>query len=404
MSVPHSHISSRSRIVFLKEFREIFRDRRTLFSVVVSPLILTPIIFAVMGIFIGKQQDKMKTETYNIGIVNSSALPLINTQTKSFPNVKFTSIQASEAENRVKDKTYRAVLVVPPDANQRLKDGHTIAMDILLDEGNDTAMGVAANLRESFRLLGEKEVEGRLAAKNLPADYAMPFKVRDKPIAASGGKGLFILSMMLPYILTISTFSGAIYAAFDQVAGEKERGTLETLLVSPASRRDLVLGKFGAVMAVCMISGLLTVTGLAITFTVRIKAFEWLSQGGLRLSPSAAGVILLVMLPLSILFAGILLAVSTYARNQKEAQTYLAPLLMVIFLPAMASMMMTSDAGIGAALVPILNTSIIIKQSLNGSYNAVFIGVAVAASIVYAAASLVFVSRMFQKESVLMKA
>ena len=400
MSKSHSH----SRTVFLKEFREIFRDRRTLISVVISPLVLTPIIFAVMGIFIGKQQDKMNAETYKIGIVNSSALSQISTQTQKFPNIKFESVSSSEAENKVKDKTYRAVLVVPPDANQRLTDGHTVAMDILLDEGSDTSMGVAASLREAFRRAGEQIVEQRLEDKKLPADYATPFKVRDKPIAASGGKGLFILSMMLPYILTISTFSGAIYAAFDQVAGEKERGTLETLLVSPASRRDLVVGKFGAVVAVCMISGILTVMGLAITFMTRIKAFEWMSQGGLKLSPGAMGVILLVMLPLSILFAGILLTVSTFARNQKEAQTYLAPLLMVIFLPAMASMMMTSDAGIGAALVPILNTSIIVKQALNGSYNAAFIGVAVATSILYAAASLVFVARMFQKESVLMKA
>jgi len=394
----------RAKTIFLKEFREIFRDKRTVFSVIVSPLVLTPVIFAIMGIFINQQVDKMKTETYKVGIVNSASAPMITKLTEAIPNMKFTPVAASDAENKVKDKTYRAVLSLPKDADALLQSGNTISMVVLLDEGNDTSQGVVSGLREVFRVIGTKITEARLREKNLPLDYATPFEITDKPIAASGGRGLFILSMMLPYILAISILTGAIYAAFDQVAGEKERGTLETLLVSPASRLDLVLGKFAAVAAVCLISGILAVAGLAITFLSRLKVFDWMAQGGLTLSMGAVGVILLVMLPLSILFAGLLLAISTFARNQKEAQTYLAPLLVVIMLPAMASMMMTSDAAIGAALVPVLNTSIIIKQALNGSYNAAFIGVAFVASIVYAGAALAFVANAFQKESVLMKA
>jgi sodium transport system permease protein len=404
LSTPSAKHTPRSLVVFRKEFREIFRDRRTVFSVVISPLILTPLIFAVMGLFMNKQMAKMKAEVHKVGIVNTESAPQMTQLVQAFPNLKFTPVAETEAENKVKDKTFSAVLVLPKDADAQFSTGHSVKMNVLIDEGSDKSQGVAAGLREAFRLTGNEAVKGRMREKNLPEEYAEPFKLETKPIAASGGRGLFILSMMLPYILSISILSGAIYAAFDQVAGEKERGTLETLLVSPASRRDIVAGKFSAVVAVCMLSGILTVAGLAITFMSRAKAFAWLSQGGMNLSPSAIGVILLVMLPLSILFAGLLLAISTFARNQKEAQTYLAPLFMIIMLPAMASMIMTSDTGIGAAFVPVLNTSIIVKQALNGNYNAPFILTAIATSALYATAALFFVAGLFRKESVLMKA
>jgi sodium transport system permease protein len=206
-------------------------------------------------------------------------------------------------------------------------------------------------------------------------------------------------------MLILAAFSGGIYAAFDQVAGEKERGTLETLLVSPASRRDIVLGKFGAVVGVCLVSSLLSIAGLVIPFVSGLKAFDWLARGEVQLSATAALVVLLVLLPLSVLFAGILLAVSTFARNQKEAQTYLGSLFPLVLVPALLGMILGAESASRLlALVPILNAALIIKQALSGSYDPVFIGLAFAASAVYAAAALWLATRLFQKESVLIKA
>jgi sodium transport system permease protein len=209
---------------------------------------------------------------------------------------------------------------------------------------------------------------------------------------------------MLPYILILGAFGGAIYAAFDQVAGEKERGTLETLLVSPASRRDIVFGKFTAVVGVCIVSSVLSLVGFMIPFYSGLKAFAWLAKGGVHLSPAALGVALLVLLPLSVLFAGALLALSTFARNQKEAQTYLGSLFPLVLLPAMLSMFIGTDAGRHIALVPILGASVIIKQALSGSYDPVFIVLAFAGSVFWAGLALAFATRLFQKESVLIKA
>ena len=264
----------------------------------------------------------------------------------------------------------------------------TAPVEILEDAGDETSSqtGRRPCPRCSFAQAGQMLTARRLAARRLPPGFAVPVppsrRRRSSREAASRTAGC--CQCLLPYLLIISAFSGTIYAAFDQVAGEKERGTLETLLVSPASRRDIVLGKFGVIVAVCLISSVLTIAGLGLAFGSGLPAFGWLAQGGVRLGGVAVGVIGLALLPMSALFGGLLLAVSTYARNQKEAQTLLGPLFTLIMVPAVMSMTMTSDIARSLALVPVLNAALIIKQALTGSFDPGFIALAFLASLIYA--------------------
>jgi sodium transport system permease protein len=391
-------------IILSKEFREIFRDRRTVMSVIISPLLVTPLLMGLMGTMIQTQTEKAKAKTYRVGIVGREWIGALETDLKNIPNLTLETIEEQDAESHIKARTLNAVAIFPPDTQTRMAEGRAVPIQVLQDAGDENSQMAANRLGAAFTTLGQAVVKQRLAERNLPADFATPFQVTEKAITTGGSMGTFLIAMMLPYILALSAFGGAIYAAFDQVAGEKERGTLETLLVSPASRLDIVIGKFGAVVGVCLISSLLSILGLVIAFNLRLKAFEWIAKDGLQLSPVALGVTLLVMLPLSVLFAGLLLAVSTFARNQKEAQTYLAPLFIAVLMPAMASMFLGSDAPPAMALVPVLNASIIIKQALSGSYDPTFILLAFAASAIYAALALLFATRLFQKESVLIKA
>ncbi|HZO89525.1 MAG TPA: ABC transporter permease [Chthonomonadaceae bacterium] len=409
MSYPNKTNRSRSLIVARKEFREIFRDRRTLMSVIIGPLVITPALLAVIGIFIGGQVEKAKTQIYPVGIVGTDAaahlLAKMQTALKRVaPNVRVTPISEGDAERQIKARRLDAVAVLPPDADRLLAQQKPIPVKILEDAGDETSQGAAARLSAIWEAMGKQLVVERLRALGQPPEFATPFVVTEQPIAQGGSVATLVLSRMLPYILILGAFGGSIYAAFDQVAGEKERGTLETLLVSPASRRDIVLGKFGAVVGVCLISSLLSVIGFMVPFFSGAKAFEWLSKGGAHLSLPAIGVTLLVLLPLSVLFAGVLLALSTFARNQKEAQTYLGSLFPLVLLPAMLSMFMGADAGLKLALVPILGASIIIKQALSDSYNAAFILIAFAGSVLWASLALFVATRLFQKESVLIKA
>lgn len=393
-------------IIARKEFREIFRDRRTLMSVVIGPLVATPTLFALMGIFIGSQMEKARTQVYEIGVLNAVAAPGLLSALKALPDFKLHTDAGSrdQVEKAIKEHKFQAGIVLSADTQTLLDRGRTAPVVVLIDAGSDTSQQASSRLNDRLGSLGQQILAKRLLAEHLPADYAHPIQVTQQPIKSGGSAGTLFLTMMLPYILTLSAFSGAIYAAFDQVAGEKERGTLETLLISPASRRDIVTGKFVAVVGVCLITSILSVAGLQIAFSLPMKAMKVLAAGGMHLGPEAIGVCLLVMLPLSVLFAGLLLAVSTFARNQKEAQTYLAPMMMVVIVPMMASMFLGTDVSRMIAMVPILGASIILKQALTGSYDPVFILIAFAASVLYAGIALTIATRLFQSEGVLIKA
>ncbi len=387
--------------IFRKEFRETFRERRTIMAVVIGPLLLTPALFALMGVLFNGQATKAQARTYAVGVVGPPSVP---DALRSAPHLRLAPATRDEAERRIRTHRLDAALVLPPDLEARLAAGDTAPVQILDDAGDTNSQAAAARLRALFGAAGQAVVARRLAARGLPPGFAAPFRVVETPIPSGGSAGMLALASLLPYLLIISAFSGTIYAAFDQVAGEKERGTLETLLVSPASRRDIVLGKFGVIAAVCLLSSVLTILGMGISFGSGLHAFAWLASGGVRLGGAAVGVIGLALLPLSALFAGLLLAVSTYARNQKEAQTILGPLFTLITVPAVMSMTLTSDIAPSLALVPVLNAALIIKQALVGSFDPRFIALAFLASLAYAAASLVLATRLFGNEAVLIKA
>ncbi len=391
------------KTIFKKEFRETFRDKRTKFGVILSPLLLTPALLGMMGSFITGMSAKKQTESYTIGVVNADKAPGLAAILRKVPHSSVQAMEAGAAEAQIKDRKVRIVVVLPPDGDTLTKEGRSAPVRILLDEGNEKSQSAAGRVEEAFTEAGAVLLTQRIKRLNLPEDFARPFKLAKEPIKSGGNMGMLIVSSLLPYMLTLACFSGGIYAANDSVAGEKERGTLETLLASRASRKDIVLGKFASVAAVCLVSSLLSIVGLIIPFFSGLSAYAWLVKGGITLSPMGVLVVLVMQLPLAVLFAGLLLAISTFARNQKEAQTYLGPVMILIVIPAMFSMVMGAEAPITAALVPVLNASIIIKQALLSSYDFAFIGVALAASVAYAAAAVIFATRIFQKEGVLLK-
>ena len=396
-------------IIFRKEFREIFRDKRTRMQVIISPLIITPVLFALVGVLAQGQAERTKTRTYSLGIVNSAAYPdfvkRLKSAAQSSPQFTLTDMKTeAEGSASIRDRKVETVIVFPTDTAQKLASSQIVEVKMLTDDGNENSQNATRILTGVFQKINDGIVKTRLNERGMSVDVLTPFKVAEKNIAGAGGSGMLILTQMLPYLLIFSVFGGSIYAAFDQVAGEKERNTLETLLVSPARRRDIVLGKFMAVFSVGLLSAGMAIIGLMIPFFSHLKIYDWLAQGGLHLSATSIAVIILSVLPMCLLFAGLLLGVSTYARNQKEAQSYLGTLFPLVTLPALLSLFVGTDSGIKIALVPILNASIMIKQALNGNYNPLFIAVAFIASAAYAGLVLLYAIRSFEKESILLKA
>lgn len=390
--------------VLKKELRDIFRDRRTTLNVIFSPLVITPMIFALIGNMTSKRSKEMESERVSIAIVNSAKAPRLMEAIKGADNIDFTPTDRQTAEDGIRKRRFKAAAVVPDDAQQAMGEDRTVKITLLVDEGNDTSVGAGRRLEGLFEERGKRVVAQRLMEQGLSSELATPFQTVRKGIEGGGSVAILMLSTILPYMLALYAITGGVSAANDLVAGEKERGTLETLLVSPASRRDLVVGKFLCVVSVSLLSSVLSVVGMLWPFYTPFKVFHWLAEGGLTLTPLSILMILLVQIPLAVLGAGVLLVISTFSRNQREAQTYLGPVLIVASTLAIMSMILKADAGIVYAFAPILNAALVLRQSLDGTPNAMFVGIASVTSFIYAVVALVLAVILFEREDVLMKA
>jgi sodium transport system permease protein len=198
-----------------------------------------------------------------------------------------------------------------------------------------------------------------------------------------------------------------MYPAIDLTAGEKERGTMETILSSPISRTDLVFGKFGLVLSASLATAVLAVISMGVSFSAVGKSHILKSsdaaQMQLKIGLDAALTVFLMALPVAILFAAVLLTIALFAKSHKEAQSYVTPMTFVVIIPAVASLMPGVELTPKLALIPILNTSLVCKEIISGTYHWGSIAVIFLSTCVYAAAALFLAVKMFQRESVLFR-
>ena len=250
----------------------------------------------------------------------------------------------------------------------------------------------------------------------MPAGFAKPFEIRTENVAPPEKVGGNAFGGFIPYLLILLSFTGVIYPAIDLMAGEKERGTLETLLCSPAGRLEIVLGKFLLVLAVSLTTVACSLVSMAVT--VLAGGLALIGSAGVvrEIAAGAAGTsslplidpvglagVVVMVLPLTVLFAAAALAISLFARTQKEAQTYLAPLVAVVLLPAVAGLLPGVELTAGLALVPVLNVALVCKELVSGEWPWGQLALIFGSTCVYAGAALGACVRMFGREGVLFR-
>ncbi len=273
-------------------------------------------------------------------------------------------------------------------------------LTLIDDAGSEASVQAAGRLKEYLQRRGEAVAARRLQVRGLSLQTTQPFQIGDHEIKGSA-RIMLLLTAVLPYMLSLSAIMGGLMAATNSVAGEKERGTLETLLVTPVTRRDIAFGKFLTVTATALLSSTLSLVGMLWPFYVKLPMFAWMASQGISLKPAAIVALVLVQIPLAVFGAGMLLALSTYAKNQKEMQTYTVPVVLIGTVGALLSVVLKVDCPLFWALVPITNAALVLKQALQGVINPAFIAVACDTSLLYAAAAVMLAAHLFRREAVL---
>jgi sodium transport system permease protein len=403
------------RTIYLKELKDSLRDRRTLISMIVIPTLLMPVIFLVGGTVVSKVVKKAKDEATTMVILGGADSPGVIAALKA--DGKFKIIEPSmDYKKMISEKQIRLAVEIPAGFEAALKTGESKTVTLYHYEGEmKSGMGVGEADR-FFRNLREKTVETRLADRGLPAALVKPFDIKRQNVAPPEKVGGNIIGGLVPYIIIILCFTGAMYPAIDLTAGEKERGTMETLLCSPVHRVNIVLGKFLMVMTASIATIALTL--VSTTVSIIIGGSMLAGKGGAAAANAAGGGggfipiidpagilgVFAMIAPVAVLFAAVLLTISLFAKSYKEAQSYVSPLVIIVIMPAMVGMLPGIELSAKTSLIPILNLSLVCKEMLSGVWHWTYIALIFGSTSVYAAIALGLCVKMFNREDVMFRA
>lgn len=400
-------------VVYHKELRDILRDRRTLFSMILLPILIFPILMLGSGAFMKHQIEKIQEKTSMVAFVGPSETDYLAVRIEAIDGIQLLNLGADSALGieMIRDKEIEAFVFVPDnfqvaiDAALLGDTTESVPQISLFSNETRTQSGFAVKkVSRVFQDFRTEIAEDALASFNLSPKVVKPFLVAELNVASPKEMGRFLAGSFLPYILILMSLTGAMYAAIDLTAGEKERGTLETLLVAGVSRMDIVLGKFLTVFTASVVTTLLAVGSMTGTSVLTLKMMPEVA-GVLQFSIGLFEVFLMLvaMIPLAAIFSSLLMTLALFAKSYREAQTYISPLMFIVIFPAMASMMPDSETSRQAALIPVINVSLMMKDGLSGNIDPVVITLTMVVNIVLAVLGLLLVQQMFKRESVLFR-
>jgi sodium transport system permease protein len=393
-------------IVYRKELTEWLRDRRTLISTVLVPLLAFPILMVGMISLTSVMIGKAEKEIPKVMVLGGEDSPQILQKLREVDKLQIVPA-SDDYKKRISEKEIRAAVDIPKGFDSALSRGEEQTVKIYFYEGEIKSSFGANHVEKFFKDYRDTVVASRLAAHNIPASTIKPFEVKQENVAPPEKVSGAALGGILGYMVILLSMTGAIYPAIDLTAGEKERGTMETILSSPISRLDLVLGKFFLVLSASLTTAILAIFSMGTSFYVvggsGVVGSKDAAALQLHIGLSTVLSVFLMALPLAVFFAAVLLTISLFAKSYKEAQSYLTPMTFVVVIPAVASLLPGVELTPKLALIPILSTSLVCKEIVAGTFHWNYILLILLSSSIYAAAGLFLAVKMFQRESVLFR-
>lgn len=281
-------------------------------------------------------------------------------------------------------------------------EGAGTAQIILVNDQTEIRSQIAtAGLVGILDRAAEFLLRQRLHREELETTFITPIEVQEESVATPEKVGGAIMGQIVPLILIIMTITGAIYPAIDLTAGERERGTLETLMVAPVPTVDLVAGKFIVVALIGMLSAVLNL--LSIGGTIYLGGLgQLLTRGGEVVIPlGALPWVLLLLVPLAVMFSALLLAVCSFARSFKEAQNYVMPVMVAALIPAVVGVLPGTRLEGPLLVMPVTNIVILTRDLFTGKFDLLAIVWVTASTTLYAGAAVAVAARLFGQEAVL---
>lgn len=378
--------------VFRKELKDHLRDRRSVLTAVMFPL-LGPIVFLVMFNLLASwyRQDR----PLELPVVGREHAPSLMAFLERYGATLKEAPEDYEA--RIRAGTLDAVLIVPDDYGKEFSAGRTAEVELVVDSSRQSARHTILRARRLLEAYAELLGNQRLYARGIAPDLAIPVRVREADLATPERTAAGVLNMV-PLFLVLAAFAGGMQLASDTMAGERERGSLEPLLLNPAPRSAVVAGKWLATVAMAVGAVLLTLVGYLLV--VRRVPLEDLGVKA-RFDALAALGMAAAVLPLTLAASAVQMWVSTYARSFKEAQTYLSLLMVVPMLPGMVLALSPIQTKAWMFAVPVLGQELLAGEVMRGeALGPLPFLIAAASSLAVATLAMAITTRLLAQERI----
>ncbi len=406
-----NHPPLRGRLIRLcqKEWKETIRDRRTIMTLLLMPLLVYPLLSMALNRFL-LSSAAPESERYTIGVASDSdgqRLQELLSDPRSKPPVEVLESAGGDLAqfklvNTVDVDATRSVEPVDALRENRID----VAVEFRFSENRSAEIlayayrGDAAS-QNARRILVErlqwlKLRDAQQAAKDAASGYSPPLEVTVTDVGEVQSKPL--LATVVPLVLVLMTITGAVYPAIDLTAGERERGTMESLMASPVPRFYVLFAKYTAVVVVALLTAIANL--LAMFTTLWFGGLLPMLTGGEAFPWIAVLQILGLLILFSGFFSAVLLSLTSFAKSFKEAQAYLIPVMLLSLAPAMLSLMPGITLSGAMAIAPLLNIVLLARDLLSGSVQPAAALAAVVSTGAYAAAALAVAARLFGSDAV----
>ncbi|MCL4524223.1 MAG: ABC transporter permease subunit [Acidobacteria bacterium] len=398
-------------VIYNKERVDMLRDRRTLFNMLLFPLIMFPLMTTGFHKLEARLTQKARQESARIMVLGAEHAPAVVEALRATGKFEIVPL-AQDFKQQINDKVLRAAVEIPAGFGQpaAAADGPPPSVKIYYYQTELRSQLAVSSLEDFFGKQRDEMAAARLAGRGIAASVLTPVKTEAENVATEEKVTGARLGALVPYFIILFSLMGALHPALDLTAGEKERGTMETILASAVSRGELVMGKFFFVLTASLLTAVISLTsyGMTLRYTppraavgaagASAKAFV------ASFSLKSLAIVFGMVLPLAVFFSATLIAIALIARNYKEAQSYVGPIMIFAIVPAVISVLPGIELNPKLALIPILNVSLVSKEVLSGSYPWGFIALVFGATCFYAAIALGIAVLQFQREEVLFRA
>lgn len=386
--------------MFRKEFRETFRDKRVRTGAFIMPIFMIVLFVMVFGMI---EESVTKKEKQAFAVVGTTLDPaaqkLTDVLAKDIVHVK----SREEGVKLLQRGKVKLVLDFHEGLDHMGNDGHAM-ISAVYDPTAPLSQIAIGTLKASVEALNKEALRVVLSDAGLPKSAAEPIKVETKEAEKPKGLGGSAMAGILPYLIVLWAFSGGISIVADLVAGEKEKGTMETLLVSPVKRREVAFGKFLALALVCFTSSAMSLVAILVVGVLKPGSAKSMFPTGIAVSFPSIVAMILAIVPLVLFSAALLLSVSAAAKNMREAQTYLTVVNFAVIMPAVFSQILGFTGMQNAMWVkwtPILGNAVCLREALLSKTDWAGLAASMVSCSMLAIVFLLIAFRLFERETIL---